>query len=214
VENYFSDDRIIDHLCNERIKLAERCNDRQYIQRLIGRHQFTNQSDDVYERMPPRRQWNAFRARNRSDGKNPDLLALKRAVLALRQSEPNRPWVRNLNRFTSHIQNRVLGNNVFAFSRPAIHWEHKKGNEYRALCRFDLEDNLIACLFAHYLRDALDAGFSSCSYAYRTRNVDGILPTHHLAFDDLFKLREKYTGKDRERFVGQQPNINCIPGQS
>ncbi len=197
---YFSDDRIISHLCQERVKQAGFRNDRQYISRLVGNMPETEPESVLYQMFPSREQWTAFRPRNRRAGLNPDLFALNNAVRVLRHQTPQQPWVAELNRYIAAIQARVLGNQPFEFIPPIINWELKKKHEYRALCRFTLADNLILCLFARYLRGAFDARFSDSSYAFRARR-DGNTPTHHQAINAIFDL--KHNAPHRDLFVAE-----------
>jgi hypothetical protein len=202
LEQYFSDERIIHQLCKERIKLASSRHDRQYINRLAGHTPETTPSHRVYQLLPPRREWTAFRPQYRTDGLNPDFYALKRAVRILRHQQPEPQWACELNRYIIAIRARVFDCPTFVISPPAISWELKKkgGNEYRALCRFAPDDNLILCLYAQYLRDMFDAQFSSSSYAFRAPR-DGQNPTHHDAFTQVYNL--KHNSPDRSLFVAE-----------
>jgi len=196
----FSDDQIISHLCKERVKQADSRNDRQYVARLIGDMPETDPDSQLYQLLPRRRQWAAFRPRNRKAGINPDLTSLQNAVRALRHRSQTQPWVGNLNRFIAAIRTRVLAGHAFEFIPPLINWQIKKGHEYRALCQFTLADNLILCLFARYLRDALDSRFSSSSYAFRVRR-GGRAPTHHDALNAVYDL--KHNSPTRDLFVAE-----------
>ena len=113
---YFDDDQIINHLCKERVKMAESRNDRQYVARLVGNLPDAEPENLLYQILPSRRQWAAFRPRNRRAGLNPDLLALQNAVRSLRHQSPAQPWVGELNQFIANIRARILGNEPFAFT--------------------------------------------------------------------------------------------------
>lgn len=191
MNNYFTDRKIINQLCVERIKLAEKRGDRTYLPRLIGRGIPTIVRQEVDGMLPPRKQWNAFRPRHRPDNVNPDLLALKHATHRLLQNAPEQAWVFRLNQFMVETRHRVFEGG-FAFKSPAIIPMLKPGkkHEYRALCRFELQDNVIISLFAQYLRDTFDPAFSACSFAFRGCDGQGHTPNHHDAFDHLFHLQQ------------------------
>jgi hypothetical protein len=203
LNEYFSDDKIINHLCKERLKLAESRHEREYISRLTGHFPESESNHLFYQLVPPRRQWFTFRPRYRSNGMNPDLLALKNAVRVLRVQQSGRRWVSELNRYIVAIQGRVFGNQPFVFNPPRINWQRKTKKEfkYRALCRFEPDDNLILCLFARYLRDAFDPLFSGSSYAFRSRNSQGQMPTHHQAFTAIYNL--KHSQPNRNLYVAE-----------
>jgi len=190
MNNYFSDDRIINQICKERVKLASSRHDHQYINRLAGHLPEDPPNHPFYYLMPPRRQWSAYRPRYRTDGLNPDLFALKRAVQILRHQTPQAPWVIELNRYILHIRERVFEDCTIAFSLPRINPELKKKgeHEYRALSKFEPDDNLIMCLFAQYLRDLFDPQFSESSYAFRAVK-NGQVRTHHDAFTAIWNLK-------------------------
>jgi hypothetical protein len=186
---YFSDERIINQICKERVNLAGHRHDRQYIGRLAGHVTENAPLHTYYQIMPPRRTWSAFRPRYRPDSSNPDLLALKNAVRILRQQQPETHWVVALNQYIREIRERVL-NPDFTITPPTITWLLKKrgGHEYRALCKFSPDDNLILCLFAQYLRDEVDGQFSEASYAFRAPR-NGRTKTHHDAFTEIYNLK-------------------------
>jgi len=127
---------------------------------------------------------------------NPDLLALRNAVTALQRQEPGQRWVSELNRYIAAIRERVFGSEPFTFTPPTINWQRKKEHQYRALCIFDPSDNLILCLFARYLRDMFDSQFSSSSFAFRARNSQGQMLTHHQAFTAIYNLKHSAPARD------------------
>ena len=192
LEQYFSDDRIISQICKERVKQAGQRHDRQYKNRLAGNMRESAPVHPFYQMLPSRRQWSAFRLRIRTDGLNSDLYALKLAVKILRHQQPSQLWVLELNRYITAIRERVLNCHMFAFESPTISSElkGKSGQEYRALCRFNPDDNLILCLYANYLRDVFDPLFSNSSFAFRAAR-NGQIPTHHDAFSEIYNLKQK-----------------------
>jgi hypothetical protein len=191
LEQYFSDERIINQVCKERVKLAENRHDRQTINRLVCHMEETVPTHPFYDVMPPHSLWSRYRSKVRTAGSNPNLFALKKAVRILRYHQPHLPWVMELNRYIASIRARVLNNQSFAITAPTISWRPKDngGHEYRALCRFNPDDNLILCLFAQYLRDVFDSQFSTSSFAFRAAR-QGQIPTHHDAFTAIFNLKQ------------------------
>ena len=196
MNDYYTNEQIIIQICKERIKLAERRENEQYLPRFIGSQTQSTTITELDAMLPPRRQWNAFRPRHRPEGNNANLKALIRAAMELREDEPDQPWVGRQNGFIESIKARVFDGGTLTFDRPQIAWLQKSGNEYRALCNFQLQDKVIIGLFAAYLRDKLDPGFSRSSYAFRSRNASGYTPTHHDAFNVLYNLRRSNPGRD------------------
>lgn len=203
MNEYFTEQRIINQLCNERIKLSEQRDNKQYLPRLVGSHNSVRRRNELDDMLPSRRQWNAFRPRRRPEGGNPNLAALRHAVSVLRERHPEYAWVQRLNSFIADVQARVLATIPFSFASPRIGWLPKpdKKNEYRALCVFALQDNVIASLFAQFIRDAFDQSFSNSSMAFRARNALGQTPTHHDAFNALYQL--KHSQPERDLYVAE-----------
>ena len=201
MNDYFSDQKIIDHICGERVNLAALRHDRQYISRLAGNTPDPQIDHPFYHLLPPRRLWSKYRSRFRNSGSNPDLIALKRTVANLRNQEPVPAWANELNQYIGRIRERVFGDQPFTIAPPVITWAKKKGNKYRALCQFNPDDNLILCLFARYLRDVFDGGFSPSSYAFRGSNSQGQMPTHHTAFNSIYEI--KHNAPNRDFYVAE-----------
>ena len=202
LEQYFSDERFINQICKERVKQAEKQHDRQNIGRLVGCSNEPAPRHPFYNFMPPRRQWSAFRPRYRIDGLNPDLYALKMAVRILRHQNPELPWVIELNRYIRSIRERVFHSPSFVISPPRINFVLKKrgGQEYRALCQYGVDDNLILCLFANYLREKFDPMFSTSSFAFRAA-LNGQVTTHPDAFTEIYNL--KHNSGNRSLYVAE-----------
>jgi hypothetical protein len=198
--DYISDDRIIRHLCKQRIKQAKYANDHHYVERFIGELE-PRQPSDLQLMLPPRRNWSRFRPRDRSRIADVNLVSLCNATMVLRQSQPELEWACNLQSFLVRIRERILGDQPFTFARPEIRWELKEGNKYRALCGFSLEDNLIISLVASYVRDFCDPAFENSSYAFRARPAGGSMPTHHIAFEDIYQIRTAHS--DKKLFVAE-----------
>jgi len=190
LEQYFTAERIISQICKERVNQASQRHDRQYINSLAGNLTEMAPTHPFYRIMPPHRLWSRFRNHARIDGLNPNLSALKKAVRILRYHHPHLPWVIELNRYVASIRARVFNCQDFGFQSPTVSWQlKKKGHlEYRALCRFNPDDNLILCLFAQYLRDVFDPLFSDSSFAFRAVQ-NGHSRTHHDAFTEIYNLK-------------------------
>jgi hypothetical protein len=197
LEDYFTDEALNARMCKERVKEAGKLHDQQYIARLAGHGTEEMPSHPFYQLLPPRRQWTAYRPRRRRPNVNPDYLALQNAVSDLPQREPNEPWVQRLNYYRPAIRERVFGCHPFVLAPPEVQWipKNKGSSEYRALCVFSPDDNLILCQFARYLRDVFDGGFSDSSYAFRSQR-DGRMPTHHQAFNEILELKQSAPGQD------------------
>jgi len=194
--DYFSENEIIRNLCNLRVKEAGLRDTRQYVDRLIGHQRDPQPEKLIYQILPPRSKWARFRSSERSPVANPHLISLLQATFYLRQSEPDAGWAARLRQFILTVRQRVLGPEPFAFAPPSVRWELKKGHEYRAICRFSLEENLICSLLAKYLRDLFDQVFEPSSYAFRSRTEQGEMPTHHSAFEVIYQLKSMARAED------------------
>jgi hypothetical protein len=101
-----------------------------------------------------------------------------------------------LNQFIEWIRQRVFGEQPFSFQIPKIKWEQKEGHKYRPLCQFSLEDNIISSLTARYLREFCNPSLDPSSYAFRARDQQGRMPTHHKAFESIWGLKSSAPEED------------------
>lgn len=196
-DQYFSDDLIIRMLCRLRIKVADKRNEREYVDRLAGfREQNERQPIDLL--LPPRKKWSKFRPRFRKPSQDTNQGSLYYATIKLRKSEPNAVWAVRLGEFITQIRHRVLESKTFTFAAPKVVGIPKKkgSHEYRALCVFSLEDGIINGLTAKYLRELLDPLFEESSYAFRVRQEGKPMPTHHDAFERIFELKSRNRYRD------------------
>jgi hypothetical protein len=194
--DYFSDDQIIGHLCKARIKSARTQRDEQDVARFLGNRLHEPALKFINTLLPPRSKWPVYRPPGRIHIADVNLASLCEATHVLRRSQPDLPWAVNLTRFIKGIRQRVFSERVFTFHVPRIKWVLKDGNKYRALCRLDLEDNIINSVVARYLRDFCDPAFDRSSYAFRSRGEQGRTPTHHHAFNEIFQLKSAQPKRD------------------
>jgi len=194
--DFFSDEQIIRHLCKLRIKRATTHSVQQDIARFLGNPLDEPERKFINTLLPPRRTLAAFRPFNRGRIADVNLASLCEATMVLRQSQPDLPWAVNLSRFIEGIRHRVFSDRAFTFHAPRINWVQKEGHKYRALCIFPREDNIINSLLARYLRDFCDPAFDRSSYAFRGPGEKGRTPTHHHAFDEIYRLKSAQPKRD------------------
>jgi hypothetical protein len=197
-EEYFSEESIIRELCKERARKAKKRNETLFFRRIAtsehpGRIAVGPNRDLVDSLLPPRKLWHRYRARQRGNYTSVDLntKALFAAVIALRESSPTLPWVTKLNRMIKVIRKRVLEPSRFKFSSPRIVPVEKDRTKktYRPIAVFDrLDDKIIDCLAARYLREALDVVLLPSCWAFRCRRNGNPPPTIHSALEKILEL--------------------------
>jgi hypothetical protein len=98
-------------------------------------------------------------------------------------------WAKKLAEVVRTIRTRVLSVQNFEFVKPSIKpTEKKRGNhEYRPLVEYPLEDKVIDCLVARYMREALDGFFTDSALAFRCRHGDKAAPTIHKALANILE---------------------------
>ena len=194
-EEQFRDDVIIRRLCKVRIKDAASRHKRLFHRQISSDVEMPAPPETV-DLFPPRRQWNRFRIRNREENSDKDqnLIALTRATLRLRTEIPNAPWVQRLNERIQSIRRRALEQAAFAFNPPTIRAEEKSpgSNEFRAIARFSVDDQVIEGITASYFRQTFDKFFTDSSLAFRCAR-DGSPPsTHHDAVTRIENYRRRH----------------------
>ncbi len=203
-DRYFTDKEIIRQLCKERVKLAGQRHDKMFLHNISrdcprpALSKPSNWGSVPLEIFPPRRMWHRFRGRiGARIGSSADinLGALVSAVMTLRRTTPDAPWVRSLNEVIRRIQRRALHAEMFRFGRPAIIGEEKElgTNVYRALAVFNLEDKIVDRQTACYLRRTLDHLLHRSCLAFRCSRRGAPAPTTHDALDKILNFRSATT---------------------
>lgn len=170
--DFFSDVKLIEQICAERIKLAARRHEKEFFpSMLVGQVARAIPPADEVPLLPGRKTWSHYRPyagqRNRG-GKPSNLCALIDATLRLRKRNPNRVWNKNLETKLSAIRNRVFGDH-FCFAEPAIRPKLKKSHDYRATASFSADDKIIDSCTAEYFRQQIDSALLDCCLAFRLR---------------------------------------------
>ena len=195
-EDYFSDYAIIKRLCIARIKHAD-TRHKQLFYRQISADFRISESQEQIDFLPPRRQWKRFRNKRRDNtaDQNQNLVALTRATMKLRSEHPQPQWAVRLSERINRIRSRALTDKKFRFTPPTIApIEKEKGsNEYRAIARFELDDQIIEGISAKYLRELFDPYFSPSSLAFRCAQVGSPPPTHHDAVELIQNYRRRHS---------------------
>jgi hypothetical protein len=202
---FFGEREVIRELCKARVKLASGRHEKQFLQNIRpgDDHPPTapkGWGDITLDIFPPRRQWHSFRLRHRrregvplpSSDVNADTLLL--AVIALMQRNPTAAWVLRLKAVIANILKRAFDNPQFAFTTPVIVPAEKnpQRHEYRPLAQYPLEDKIIDCLVARYLRETLDSALTESCLAFRCRTNDRPPPTIHDALAKLLRLNRRH----------------------
>lgn len=192
--DYFSDESIIRELCKARISFANRRHEALFFHGIdVSRpsaeaipwpDSWREIRPDIF---PPRKQWNRFRPKDRSNkGRDYNLEALVRAVRHLLVETPNAEWAQALLETTAMIKHRALHESPFRFTAPVIVPEpkDKKKNTYRPLASLFLVDRIIDCIAARYFRETLNEAFLDSCLAFRPKQ-DG----RHKGLDQILALR-------------------------
>ena len=204
---YFTDIRLVNKLCNKRVRQVRENRRRRFLQALASdqeKSEVRSVDKELNSLLPPRRIWSHFRPRQkeRRDVKEDQtrLLAKNMARYVLRElkrSQPRFAWVRRLKEFLNTVRFKALGwKPGHQYKRLRVIAVHKVGNKFRAITLYSLMDSLVVSGFACYLRDAIEPILGDYNFAFRAASGSGdgrVVPTHHKAFDELrkFRLREK-----------------------
>lgn len=193
LSEYFSDKALVTMLCRIRIKEADKA-------KMVA-NGFNAAIGQTYRHttstlLPPRRLWNRYRPRNRSaiNSARVAVISLQNATMA--NLNANEPWTIELHELMHRIRRRALESPDFSFRKPRLRAVPKKGNTYRPLASFELEDKLIDGALAKYWKDQLDELFEPASMAFRVRPTDGRpMPSTHVALELICERRDKSQGK-------------------
>jgi hypothetical protein len=193
----FSERSVILELCKERAKLAKKRNDKQFLHRISKRISPVNSQDLEFEVMfPSRRKWHSYRPGKRDASSSYELntKGLFRAVLRLRVLEQHETWAVRIKEQVDRIRGRVFSEEKFVFSAPKIHpiEKEKGGHKYGPLAVFPLDDKIIDCLTARYLRRTLDGALRDSCLAFRCGKDGNRPPTIHDALLQLLNVNRRH----------------------
>jgi len=203
----FGETSIIRELCKARVKLAKKRHERQFLHNIrkdrVPAHDVMpkNWGSISHDIFPPRKKWHGFRPqplkRRHRSSFNVNVDALFQATIKLKRATPTAPWVKELNKVVSNIQKRALRQKSFKFVPPVVFPAEKNRarHEYRPLVLFQLEDKIIDCLTARYLRESLDQLFNNACLAFRCRYAKKSPPTIHDALNRILETRSQAHNK-------------------
>jgi len=181
-----------------RVGLAQRRNEKLFLHRIrpTGEIPVENDNETMF---PSRRLWHKRHARERGTrpGVHLNRDALVRTMRGLRKREDEHPWAVKLNVFIRRVQERALRETPLRFEPPRVVHSPKEsgGDEYRPLSVFALEEKIIGCIAARYMRECLDPVFDAASLAFRCARDGKPAPRHHDAVRKILSIRRRHDGK-------------------
>lgn len=194
-EDYFCDESIIRELCKMRVRAAKKRNDVLFLHK-ISREKRKLRETHPLDVFPPRRQWHSFRPRHRGNRPSLELneAALFRATLRLRGHTSDR-WALQLAAKILQIRKRALESSPFRFKKPRIIPQEKEVGrpEFRPIASFAIEDKIIDCITARYLRESIDHAFDDSCMAFRCASGGKPAPQFHDALDKILHLQRRHS---------------------
>lgn len=210
--SFFSEQNIIRLLCKYRAKVANKRHEKHML-RDISQHIRTNKilsSEDNLEfkilqaLFPKRRQWIELNESERkscnSSIKINELRLYKTYVKAkenIKNGKIDSPeWYLNLLNYVKNIQDIILNVEIsdYQMTSPEIRGIKKKNKGKILICRpialYSILDKIICSLTAKYLTQFFEHAFLDCSYAFRSKNKDNYIPTHHDCIEAILVNRK------------------------
>jgi Reverse transcriptase (RNA-dependent DNA polymerase) len=217
---YITEKDIIFYLCRLRAKIAKQRDKKHKIHLLSSNVQYNYHLQvlrndlPAYEQelialLPKRKKWRKLgRSSRKHNGQtlnsiDKNIKSLRYTVDYFKKTNPQEPFLLNLNKFIKEVKESVEQNN-YHISKPEIYPKKKddsKGDV--AICRpislFSLKDKIIICLANKYLTNLFDKYLYPHSFAFRAaRVVDGKMtssPTHHDAIKMIIAYLDANKGK-------------------
>ncbi|WP_272022526.1 reverse transcriptase domain-containing protein [Olleya namhaensis] len=217
LEDYYSDSAIIKMLCKHRAGISHKRH-KKHMLRDISLHDSTNKmiisSKDIefykiQPLFPTRRNWKKL---NQAERLNPKKFTnsleknemrlwksykLEKRLVAYESKEPEE-WYVNLLMFCEDIRKKInsISLDKYKLEKPVIFPLPKSSKDgkhvYRPIAKFTLEDKIITSLFSRYLTINFDSIFLDCSYAFRARNEQKVVPNHHDSIIEILKYRKRH----------------------
>ncbi|MCD4833848.1 MAG: hypothetical protein K8R31_08650 [Bacteroidales bacterium] len=214
IEKYFDEKEILKYLYKWRAKIANQKSKKHLLHLLSDSASFNYHKIDkldfeieISKVLPSRKKWKRIGQSERYNGnglllnsKDKNIKSLQKTVNFYKKHSPEEPFLKNLNELVRNIQNE-LNNQHLKIDSPEIIPKVKDLNEKtcRPISLFKLKDKLLICLANKYLTDLFDPYFYNKSFAFRPAQLKGEYKeqvTHHDAFNEIIKYREKFKGKE------------------
>ncbi|UKT62723.1 reverse transcriptase domain-containing protein [Pedobacter mucosus] len=212
LKNYFTDEKIIKLLCKDRANAANKRHE-VHMLRNLSLHSNTNRikiKDTHLEFkflqsiFPHRRSWLKLKQSERRLAKDAVTINKQRLFKTYKITKFNievndfeiPDWYSKLTNFVGEIQQLVFnqGSSDSIISRPKIKGikkDVKNGTiTYRPIALYDITSKIICSITAKYFTHYFDPIFHDCSFAFRGKNTNNHIPTHH---DCIAKIKEYRT---------------------
>ena len=202
----FSKESLCKSLIKKRVKLAKKNHDKHIVSNYVKTKKKSipekkNDDDEIiYRIMPKRRDWvhlgkqryteiNGIKVPKDSVKNNMERLRL--TILRDMGKNAKPKYLKELKNYIRKIQFSVLINNL-KIDEPEIKPMKKKEGEARPLCIFKLKSNLILQEINRFLIKKYDCMFEESSFAFRGKNKDGYIPSHHDTVKTILDYRNKH----------------------
>ena len=205
-DNFFTNANIVSQLISYRAKRAKGNHDvlisKSYLKE--KNIQINNDKEIIYSIMPPRRKWITLGQNYRKNGRffldNSVKVNKKRLQITIERDRKKiiKPvYYKKLQIYLLKQRNRLIFYKRLKIKAPDIIPIPKNKNTLRPLCSYSLSDNLILKEVNSYLTKKFDILFFDCSYAFRAKNKNNHVPTHH---DTIAKIKN-YLQEHKEKQI-------------
>lgn len=214
LDDFFTNDKILQYLCGLRAKKAKQRSEKHLIHLIsqkenLNHHKFqTDEEIFLKTILPSRRKWKKLskgkRFKNKWQKINSYDLNSETIFITVKyyiENHPNEPFVKSLFDFIQDVRGRLNDPN-YIIPSPQIYPQHKKPEKKSLKCRpiaiYPIIDKLIISKTNAYLTKLLDSEFYPASYAFRASRIsdnEQIQVNHHNAIQDIISYKRTYKGK-------------------
>lgn len=211
-----NDGFIINFLCIIRAKLANQRKKKHLLLYLTKNKEYNyhldikkkpekkdNEDFELCDVLPRRKKWinvdKALRIKNNNiiNSIKRNIISLKLSINHYKNTNPEEPFLKNLEKFIFQINNNFTDNN-YKIKEPKIIPLVRK-NKCRPISNYSLKDKILISYANKCLTKLLDKYFKDCSFAFRAlKSVENkkVYLSHHDAINSIVEYRKKYFGKD------------------
>ena len=201
-ETFFTDENLISQLISFRVKKAKSNHDLFISQSYLQSKKKETEKDIIYSIMPPRKKWIKLGQEYRKKGKlylnNSVKVNKKRLQITIEKDSKKlfKPrYLKNLKKFIRKQKRRLIFYKILKISKPNVIPIPKDAHTLRPLCSFHFEDNLILKEVNSFLTKKFDVLFLDCSYAFRAKNINNHVPTHHDTIEKILEYLRNHNGE-------------------
>ncbi len=194
---FFSNEKLISQLINLRVKEAKKNHDNLISGSYANSKSEIKKGNVIYSLMPARNTWVKLGQQRRTNtpilnSVNANKIRLRYTIERDKKLKRKPEYYKKLIQYIKQLRKRVFNYQEFKLAEPIVIpiLKSEKEGTLRPLCSYTVDDNIILKEINSYLTRKFDVLFYDCSYAFRAKNKNNEIPTHHDTITQILQYRK------------------------